>query len=95
MAWEYNAPPVFMRTVEATEAKSYLTSSDNVIIHSMYREADELEIRFVESIGKNGTADSKLNLPVGQARITNFSGEGKGELRGNGSYLIPVRPHKF
>ena len=95
MAWEYNAPPVFMRTAEPVKAKSYMTSSDNIIIHSMHRKADELEIRFVESIGKNGTADLKLNLPVGLARITNFLGEGTEYLSGNGSYSLPVRPQQI
>ena len=95
MAWEYNAPPVFMQAANAVEAKSFLSSSDNIIIHSMHREADELEIRFVESNGMNGVAELSFNLPVGQARITNFLGEGTEELKGEGYYSMPVRPQQI
>lgn len=78
------------------KSKSFLSTSDNIIIESMQRIDDEMEIRFVECKGVKGNAELKLNMPVSEARLTNFLGEGNDKLLGrNNHYLIPVRSQQI
>jgi alpha-mannosidase len=96
MAWEYNSPSFFEISANGKEEKSVLTTSDNIIVQSMQRIDDELEIRFVECKGTEGNAELNLNLPVSDARLTNFLGEGNEILSGTDNhYTIPVRPQQI
>ncbi len=96
-AKEYNSPLLFQYDTSKLEENSFITSSDNIIIESLQRVEDELEIRFVECIGISGTAKIEINLPVlGNPRLTNFMGEGDEILAtNNDQYLIPVRPQQI
>jgi len=94
-AWEFNSPPFFETSAVKTEEKSFIATSANIIIESMQRVNDEVEIRFVECLGVKGTAKLEINMPVGEARLTNFLGEGDDKLSGDKLYLIPVRPQQI
>ena len=96
LAWEYNSPPFFETSGIKISDKSIISTSDNIIVQSLRRVNDELEIRFVESKGESGKAKLKIDLPVKDARLTNFLGEGDEKLSGrNNRYTIPVRPQQI
>jgi hypothetical protein len=95
LAREFNSPPFFETSAIKLENKSFVSTSDNIIIQSIRRVENELEIRFVECRGVKGIAELQINLPVTEARLTNFLGEGDRKLQGSTNYLIPVRPQEI
>jgi hypothetical protein len=94
MAWEYNSPPVAIHGA-AGHARSFLETSDNVIVESMRRDGGFLEVRLAECLGYGGTAQLRLHLPHGEAAITNLVGADAKPLSGGPAYEFPVRPQQI
>jgi len=94
-AWEYNCPPLVVPGVKQAEAKSFLQTSDNVIVEALRREGDFLEIRLVECLGHAGVAKVTLALPHGQAFMTDLTGGHPQPLPGGPDYEFPVRPQQI
>ena len=95
-AWEYNCPPVVGAGREALAAKSFLQTSDNVIVEVVRREGAEIEVRLVECLGVPGAAEVTLNLPHRGAALTDLRGRRPQPLAGDGpTYRFPVRPQQI
>jgi alpha-mannosidase len=94
-AWEYNAPPLVVFGVKQAEAKSFVQTSDNVIVEALRREGDFLEMRLVECLGRAGQAKVTLALPHGQAFTTDLTGGNAKPLAGGPAYELPVRPQQI
>jgi len=95
MAWEFNCPPVVVPGRAKARAESYLQTSDNVIVEAMRREGQQLEVRFVECLGKSGAAEVKLALPHRQAALTDLAGGHPVPLKRGATYRFAVRPQQI
>ncbi len=91
IAWAYNTPADF----PPEKSASCLQTSDNVIVEALRREAGEIELRLVECLGRAGSAQVTLNLPHGDAALTDMLGGHRQPLRGGPAYLFPVRPQQI
>jgi alpha-mannosidase len=95
MAWEYNCPPVlFPRSVPAVP-RSFLRTSDNVIVEAIRREGRDIELRLVECLGITGKAEVSLSLPHRSSSLTNMLGEKARPLDGKPSYRFPIRAQEI
>jgi hypothetical protein len=95
MAWEYNCPPVlFPRSVPAAP-RSFLRTSDNVIVEAIRREGRDIELRLVECLGITGKAEVSPSLPHRSASLTNMLGENARPLDGKPSYRFPIRAQEI
>ncbi len=94
-AWQYNAPPLVVPGVEQVEAKSFVQTSDNVVVEAMRREGEFLEVRLVECLGHAGQAKLTLALPHGEAFMTDLTGGHPQPLSGGPAYEFPVRPQQI
>jgi alpha-mannosidase len=92
-AWEYNCPPIAIAG-RAAAARTFVETSPNVIVESLRREADFLELRLVECLGVAGQAEVKLALPHLSAALTNLVGADPRPLRGP-VYRFPIRPQQI
>jgi alpha-mannosidase len=93
MAWEYNCPPVFTAGRRALAAKSFLSTSSNLIVEVVRREGGDIEMRATECLGLPGPAEVTLNLPHQGAALTDLRGRNPKPLAGSGpTYRFPVRP---
>jgi len=93
MAWEYNCPPILAPGRRALAAKSYLSTSSNVIVEVVRREGRDIEARLTECLGLPGPAEVTLNLPHEGAALTDLRGRNPKPLPGSGpTYRFPVRP---
>ena len=95
MAWEFNAPPVAADGVAAAAPKSYLRTSDNVIVEALRREGADIEVRLVECLGLPGTVRLILNLPHVSAAITDLTGAHPQPLPGGPRYEFPIRAQQI
>jgi alpha-mannosidase len=95
MAWEYNQPPIVIPSVAVADSRSFLETSDNIIVEAMRREKNYIEVRFVECFGISGTASVKLALPHGKVYVTDLTGRRKSTLRDADTHTIPVRPQEI
>jgi alpha-mannosidase len=95
MAWEYNQPPVTIPQAMAQPFKTFLDTSDNIIVEAVRREDKYIELRFAECLGLPGNAFVKLSLPHGQGCVTDLMGRTKSLLSGSGTYTIPVQPQEI
>ncbi len=95
MAWEFNCPPVATTGVAKAEPKSFMRTSDNVIVEALRREKNEIELRLVECLGVAGTAEVTLNLPHLGAELTDLVGGRREPLRGGPTYRFPVRSQQI
>lgn len=91
MAWDYNTPA----DIPAVKPASFLQTSDNVIVEALRREAGEIEMRLVESLGRAGKASVSLNLPHLDAALTDLLGGHRQPLVVAPSYEFPVRPQQI
>jgi len=92
-AWEYNSPPIALAGRAAE--RRFIETSANVIVTSLRREADFVELRLVECLGSPGEAHVKLSLPHAYAALTNMVG---GQVRPLGAgpvYRFPMRPQQI
>lgn len=95
MAWEFNQPPLVAIQAGKTETASFLETSDNLILHSMRRESDFVEIRLAESMDRKGSAEVQVNLPHSRALITNMTGRVKEQLNADKrTYHFDVKPQE-
>ena len=85
MAWEYNSPPIVLPGKQAIPEKSFVQTSNNLIVSVIRREGKEIEMRLVECLGHAGTAEVTVNLPHHGAALTN--------LRGREPASLARRPH--
>jgi alpha-mannosidase len=93
MAWEYNCAPVLMAGRRAMAAKSFLSTSSNLIVEVVRREGNDIEVRMTECLGFPGPAEVTLNLPHQGAALTDLRGRNPKPLPGSGpTYRFPVRP---
>jgi alpha-mannosidase len=95
MAWEYNQAPVTIPQAMAQPFKTFLETSDNIIVEAVRREDKYIELRFAECLGLPGNASVKLSLPHGQGCVTDLMGRTKSILSGSGTYTIPVQPQEI
>ena len=95
MAWEYNCPPIAGETVGKVDKRSFVQTSDNVIMEVMRREGNEIEMRLIECLGEAGTAEVTLNLPHRGAALTDLRGRNPQRLEGGPTYRFPVRPQQI
>jgi hypothetical protein len=95
MAWEFNSPPVVAANVAKAEPKSFVQTSDNVIVEAMRREGSEIELRLAECLGVAGTAEVVLNLPHREAALTDLVGGRRQPLSGGPAYTFPMRPQQI
>jgi alpha-mannosidase len=93
--WEFNCPPIMAQADEAKSGTSFVTTSDNLLMESMRREGDELELRMVECLGIAAAAEVTVHLPHGKAVLTNLLGEERRDLPGGPNYRFQVRPQQI
>ncbi|MCC7084395.1 MAG: hypothetical protein IT427_05245 [Pirellulales bacterium] len=94
-AWEYNCPPIVVAGVKPTEAKSFVETSDNVIVEALRREGEYIEMRLVECVGQAGTAKVAVRLPHEKALMTDLTGGSAKPLSGGPAYEFPVRAQQI
>ncbi len=99
MAWEYNQQPITIPNASNMSAKSYLETSSNVIVEALRREAEHIELRMLECLGKADSAWVSLNLAHSSAALTDALGRVKTNLNrpanGPSRYEFPVRPQEI
>jgi alpha-mannosidase len=95
MAWEYNCPPIIVPGRAQAAPRSFVETSDNVIVEAMHREGSDVELRLVESLGAEGTAEVRLALPHEKAALTDLLGGKTARLSGGPVYRFPVRPQQI
>ncbi len=95
MAWEYNCPPIVLSGRAAASSKSFLETSDNVIVEALRRTGNEIELRFAECLGLAGTAEISLTLPHSSAALTDMLGGNPKPLARGPRYRFPVRPQQI
>jgi hypothetical protein len=95
MAWEYNCPPILLARCAVGPAKSFLETSDNVIVEALRRTGNEIELRFAECLGLPGTAEITLSLPHSSAALTDMLGGNPKPLARAPRYRFPVRPQQI
>jgi alpha-mannosidase len=95
MAWEYNREPVVIPGRAAMQARSFVETSDNVIVEAMRREGDHIELRMVESLGMPGTATIKVLFPHRKAMLTDLVGGKRSDLPQAATYELPVRAQEI
>ncbi|MBZ5561607.1 MAG: hypothetical protein LAP13_04220 [Acidobacteriia bacterium] len=95
MAWEYNSPPFLLRGKQVMPEKSYVQTSDNLIVSVIRREGKEIEMRLLECLGQAGTAEVTLNLPHQGAALTDLRGRNPQPLQGGPTYRFRVAPQQI
>jgi alpha-mannosidase len=95
MAWEYNSPPLWVPGRRVAPAKSWVETSNNLIVQVVRREGAEIEMRLLECFGLSGTGEVTLNLPHHGASLTNLRGKNPSPLEGGSPYRFPVRPQQI
>jgi alpha-mannosidase len=94
-AWEYNQPPLGIENSALHPPRSFLETSENLILETMRREGDHTEVRLVECVGKPGTARIKLSLPHNAAWLADATGRHRSALAGGQEYTFSVRPQQI
>jgi len=95
LAWEYNCPVTVAAHCRAMKPKSFVQTSDNVILEALRRDGPDIEMRLVESFGQPGPADVTLNLPHQSAALTDLTGGRPQILDGAPTYQFSVRPQQI
>jgi hypothetical protein len=95
LAWEYNCPVRMAANCRPGPAKSFLRTSDNVIVEAMRREGADIELRLVEALGQAGPAEVALNLPYRGAALTDLTGERAQPLPDGPVCKFPVQPQQI
>ncbi|HEX4021692.1 MAG TPA: glycoside hydrolase family 38 C-terminal domain-containing protein [Acidobacteriaceae bacterium] len=95
MAWEYNQAPILISNTASAAPKSFLETSDNVIVEAVRREKNYIEVRFVECLGVSGTASVKLLLPHSKVYATDLTGRHKSTLSGPAVHEFPIGPQEI
>lgn len=94
LAWEFNQPPLPVAAPE-TATPPAIRTSPNLIVETMRRDGDSIELRLIECLGLAGTARVDLALPHEAAALTDFNGERARPLHSGPAYEFPVRPQQI
>jgi alpha-mannosidase len=94
-AWEYNREPVLIPERAGMQTKSFLATSDNVIVEAMRREGSHIEVRLVECLGQSGQADLTLSLPHSGVAFTDLTGKHLSSQGKSSHYNFKVRPQQI
>jgi alpha-mannosidase len=95
LAWEYNSPVTLTTGVTAVKPRSYVRTSDNMLVEVIRRDGADIEMRLEECLGRPGTAEVTLDLPHQQAEMTDLVGRNARKLDGGPSCSFPVRPQQI
>jgi alpha-mannosidase len=95
MAREYNAPPAALLGRSEAKTRSFIRTSDNLILQALRREDRHIEMRFIECRGEAGEAEVWCLLPHRGAALTNLRGQNPQPLSGGTPYRFPVRPQQI
>ena len=95
MAWEYNCPPVVCMHTSKALNKSFMRTSEGVIMQAMRREGAGIEVRLVECLGRGGTATVTVNLPHDSAALTDLLDNRRKALEGGPTYQFDIRPQQI
>jgi len=95
MAWEYNREPEILLRRTTKPERSYVQTSDNIIVETLRREGNHMELRFVECLGRSGTAAVELSLPHRNAVLTDLAGRKHSNLPHATTYHLRVRPQQI
>jgi hypothetical protein len=95
LAWEYNREPIIISSRAALPVQSFLATSDNVIVETLRREGNHIELRLVECMGSAGTAEVAVKLPCKNAMLTDLIGRKLSSLPSSDHYRVPVRPQQI
>jgi hypothetical protein len=95
-AWEFNALPWPVAGGDgAASARSWLTTSPNVIVESVRREGNEVELRFVDWTGLGGDAEVRVDFPHEAAARTDLLGERAQPQPVAQQYRLPLAPQEI
>ncbi len=94
-AWEYNQSVIPLGLSSASGARSFLETSDNVIVEAVRREQEHIELRMVESLGVEGEASVRLLFPHRAATLVDFTGKKLASLPATSSYKVSLRPQQI
>jgi alpha-mannosidase len=95
-AWEMNSPPLILAgTPGIPPGRSWLTTSDNVIVESVRRVGGDLEIRAVDWTGRGGAGYVEVHLPHGAAVRADALGENHQPLAGGPRYELTLTPQQI
>jgi len=92
-AWEYNLPPVVIDEHGSVAERSYLETSDNVIVESLRRRAT-ISCCDCRSVWQGRDAYVKLSLPHRNAVLTNLAAVVRSRCRET-EYHLAVRPQQI
>jgi alpha-mannosidase len=95
LAWEFNAPPLWVAGTGRVKPQSWLETSANVIVEAVRRVGSQIEIRLVETNGEAGTAEIAVRLPHRGAAITDMMGEHGKPLAAGTPYRFPIRAQQI
>jgi alpha-mannosidase len=93
-AWEYNTPVIAQAGFNAPAAR-FCDTSSNVIVESIRRVDDEIEVRLVECLGLSGKGHIQVHLPHTAAMRTDVRGANRVELPGGPAYELELRPQEI
>jgi hypothetical protein len=95
MAFEFNAPPIVVPGCAASDPASFLEASDNMIVESLRREGQDIELRMAECLGLEGDAEVNLKLPYKDIAVTDMNGRSRRSVEDRGRLKFPVRPQEI
>jgi alpha-mannosidase len=95
MAWEYNCPVTEASGCATKPARSFIQTSNNVIVEVIRREGADIEMRLAECLGKAGEAKVVVNLPHSSAALTDMLGNHPQPLNGKNTYTFAIRPQQI
>lgn len=94
-AWEYNQSVISLGARTDSAARSFLETSDNVIVEAVRREQKHVELRMVEALGVPGEATVRLNLPHSTASLVDFTGKKLASLPRGSSYKVQLKAQQI
>jgi len=95
LAWEFNAPPLWVDGTGRMKPQSWIETSPNVIVEAVRRVDNQVEIRLAETNGEGGTAEIAVRLPHHAAALTDMLGEHPQPLAAAGPYRFPIRAQQI
>jgi alpha-mannosidase len=95
LAWEYNQNVIALGPGSMPAAKTFLETSDNVIVEAVRREGTHIEVRMVEALGFAGEATVRLTLPHREVVLVDFTGTKSSSLPVASLYNVPLRPQQI
>ena len=94
-AWEYNLGLALLSPGTTLPQRSYLKTSENVIVESLRRTGDSIVLRMVEAWGQAGDVQVFLDLPHKNAFLADLMGKKLSPLSGGPHYKFPLRPQEI